>query len=281
MIVSGAAKLAGVIGWPITHSRSPAIHGYWLQQYSVDGAYVPLGIDPKDIGQMFDALPKLGFRGWNVTLPHKEDAFRLVHERTRTAEEIGAVNTVTVQADGSLHGDNSDAFGFMAHLDQSAPGWPKDRPAVVLGAGGAARAVCSGLLQAGVPSLRLTNRTRSRAEALAADFGDRVAVVDWDERSAALAGAGLLTNTTSLGMTKQPPLEIALDDLPGDSVVYDIVYVPLETDLLAAARARGLACVDGLGMLLHQARPGFHRWFGVDAQVTDDLHQSVVRTLQA
>lgn len=281
MIVSGAAKLAGVIGWPITHSRSPAIHGYWLQQYSVDGAYVPLGIDPKDIGQMFDALPKLGFRGWNVTLPHKEDAFRLVHERTRTAEEIGAVNTVTVQADGSLHGDNSDAFGFMAHLDQSAPGWPKDRPAVVLGAGGAARAVCSGLLQAGVPSLRLTNRTRARAEALAADFGDRVAVVDWDERSGALAGAGLLTNTTSLGMTKQPPLEIALDDLPGDSVVYDIVYVPLETDLLAAARARGLACVDGLGMLLHQARPGFHRWFGVDAQVTDDLHQSVVRTLQA
>ena len=281
MIVSGAAKLAGVIGWPITHSRSPAIHGYWLEQYGIDGAYVPLGIDPVHIGQIFDAMPKLGFRGWNVTLPHKEDAFRLVHERTRTAEEIGAVNTVTVQADGSLHGDNSDAFGFMAHLDQSAPGWPKDRPAVVLGAGGAARAVCSGLLQAGVPSLRLTNRTRARAEALAADFGDRVAVVDWDERSAALAGAGLLTNTTSLGMTKQPLLEIALDDLPGDSVVYDIVYVPLETDLLAAARARGLACVDGLGMLLHQARPGFHRWFGVDAQVTDDLHQSVVRTLQA
>jgi len=279
MTISGAARLAGVIGWPITHSRSPAIHGYWLEQYGIDGAYVPLGIDPKDIDQMFDALPKLGFRGWNVTLPHKEDAFRLVHARTQTAEEIGAVNTVTVQADGSLHGDNSDAFGFMAHLDQSAPDWPKDRPAVVLGAGGAARAVCSGLLQAGVPSLRLMNRTRERAEALAEAFGPRVEVVDWDERSAALAGAGLLTNTTSLGMTKQPPLEIAVDDLPGDGVVYDIVYVPLETDLLAQARKRELACVDGLGMLLHQARPGFHRWFGVDAQVTPDLHQSVVESL--
>ena len=281
MIISGAARLAGVIGWPITHSRSPAIHGYWLEQYGIDGAYVPLGIDPDDIEQMFDALPKLGFRGWNVTLPHKEAAFRLVHERTQTAEEIGAVNTVTVQADGSLHGDNSDAFGFMAHLDQSVSNWPKDRPAVVLGAGGAARAVCSGLLQAGVPSLRLTNRTRERAEALAEEFGPRIEVVEWEERGDALAGAGLLTNTTSLGMTKQPSLEIALDDLPGDAVVYDIVYVPLETDLLAQARARGLACVDGLGMLLHQARPGFHRWFGVDAQVTPELHESVVRTLKA
>lgn len=281
MMISGAAKLAGVIGWPITHSRSPAIHGFWLEQYGIDGAYIPLGIDPKNIGQMFDALPKLGFRGWNVTLPHKEDAFRLVHERTQTAEDIGAVNTVTVQPDGSLHGDNSDAFGFMAHLDQSAPSWPKDRPAVVLGAGGAARAVCSGLLQAGVPSLRLMNRTKARAEALAAGFGPQVEVIDWEERSEALAGAGLLTNTTSLGMTKQPALEIALDDMPGDGVVYDIVYVPLETDLLAHARARNLASVDGLGMLLHQARPGFHRWFGVDAQVTADLHQSVVRTLRA
>lgn len=279
MRLSGAAKLAGVIGWPIAHSRSPAIHGFWLEQYRIDGAYVPLGIDPKDIEQMFDALPKLGFRGWNVTLPHKEAAFRLVHERTQTAQEIGAVNTVTVQPDGSLHGDNSDAFGFLAHLDQSAPAWPKDRPAVVLGAGGAARAVCSGLLQAGVPSLRLMNRTRARAEALAVEFGPRIEVVNWEERSSALAGAGLLTNTTSLGMTKQPPLEIALDDLPGDGVVYDIVYVPLETELLAQARARGLALVDGLGMLLHQARPGFHRWFGVDAQVTPELHQSVIRDL--
>jgi len=279
MTLSGAAKLAGVIGWPIAHSRSPAIHGYWLEQYQIDGAYVPLGIDPNNIDQMFDALPKLGFRGWNVTLPHKESAFRLVHERTQTATEIGAVNTVTVQPDGSLHGDNSDAFGFMAHLDQSVPGWPKDRPAAVLGAGGAARAICSGLLQAGVPSVRLLNRTRARAETLAAAFGDRIEVVDWTECGQALAGAGLLTNTTSLGMTKQPPLEIELDELPGDGVVYDIVYVPLETDLLAQARARDLACVDGLGMLLHQARPGFHRWFGVDAQVTPDLHQSVIKDL--
>lgn len=281
MTISGAARLAGVIGWPIAHSRSPRIHGYWLEQHRIDGAYVPLGIDPQYVEQMFDALPKLGFRGWNVTLPHKEAAFRLVHERTQTAEEIGAVNTVTVQPDGSLHGDNSDAFGFVAHLEQSAPDWPKDRPAVVLGAGGAARAVCSALLHAGVPSLRLINRTRARAEALGAAFGPRIEVVDWEERSATLAGAGLLTNTTSLGMTKQPPLAIALDDLPADAVVYDIVYVPLETELLAEARARGLAGVDGLGMLLHQARPGFRRWFGVDATVTPDLYQAVVRDLAA
>ncbi len=279
MMISGAARLAGVIGWPIVHSRSPRIHGYWLEQYQIDGAYVPLGIEPKHVEQMFDALPKLGFRGWNVTLPHKEPAFRLVHERTEAAAEIGAVNTVTVRPDGSLHGDNSDAFGFLAYLEQSAPGWPKDRPAVVLGAGGAARAVCRALLQADVPSLRLINRTPGRAEALAGAFGARLEVVDWEERSAALAGAGLLTNTTSLGMAGQPPLAIALDDLPADAVVYDIVYVPLETDLLAEARARGLAGVDGLGMLLHQARPGFQRWFGVDAQVTPDLYQALARDL--
>ncbi|HKK31444.1 MAG TPA: shikimate dehydrogenase [Alphaproteobacteria bacterium] len=281
MMISGAARLAGVIGWPIAHSRSPRIHGYWLQQYGIDGAYIPLAIDPQDVAEMFRALPKLGFRGWNVTLPHKEAAFRLVHVRSEAAEEIGAVNTVTVQPDGTLHGDNSDGFGFLAHLEQSAPAWPKDRAAVVLGAGGSARAVCSALLHSGVPSLRLTNRTRERADALAAAFGSKIEVVDWLERDAALAGAGLLVNTTSLGMTNQSPLEIDLGVLPGDAVVYDIVYVPLETPLLADARKGGLCCVDGLGMLLHQARPGFQRWFGVDAEVTPELRASIVRDLVA
>ena len=279
MTITGAAKLAGVIGWPITHSRSPMIHNYWLAQYGIDGAYIPLGIDPANIDAMFDAMPKLGLRGWNVTLPHKEAAYRLVHERTQAAEEIGAVNTVTVQPDGSLHGDNSDAFGFIAHLDRSVAAWPKDRPAVVLGAGGASRAICTALLMAGVPSICLTNRTRGRAEALASVWGEKVQVVDWSERGAACADAGLLVNTTSLGMTKQPPLEMVLDELPDDAAVYDIVYVPLETDLLATARARGLRCVDGLGMLLHQARPGFERWFGQKAEVTDTLTQIIVKDL--
>jgi shikimate dehydrogenase len=255
------------------------IHGFWLEEFGIDGAYVPLGIAPDNIDQMFDALPKLGFRGWNVTMPHKEAAYRLVNVRSQSAEEIRAVNTVTVQPDGTLHGDNTDAFGFLAHLDQSAPDWPRNRPAVVLGAGGAARAVCTALVSAGLPRVILVNRTRARAEALDAVWPDRVQIADWDDRAAVLEGAGLLVNTTSLGMTKQPPLEIALDRLPADAVVNDIVYVPLETCLLADAAARGLRAVDGLGMLLHQARPGFERWFGVTPQVTDALYQRVIKDL--
>ena len=281
MKISGAAKLAGVIGWPIAHSRSPMIHGHWLREFSIDGAYVPLAIDPAHIDEMFSALPKLGFRGWNVTLPHKEAASRLCHERSKAAEEIGAVNTVTVRQDGSLHGDNSDAFGFLAHLEQCVADWPKDRPAVVLGAGGSSRAVCFALLNAGVPQVRLANRTRERAENLAALWPDRVAVIEWEDAAGALDGAGLLVNTTSLGMTNQPPLEISLSTLPGDAVVYDIVYVPLETQLLAAAAAQGNACVDGLGMLLHQARPGFEQWFGQAVSVGSALREEIVEDLNS
>lgn len=281
MSLTGAAKLAGVMGWPIAHSRSPRIHGHWLKEYGIDGAYVPLAIRPEHLGEAFSALPKVGFRGWNITLPHKEAALRLVDERTSAAERIGAVNTVTVQPDGSLSGDNSDAFGFLAHLDQSAPGWPRYRPAVVLGAGGAARAICFALQEAGVPEIRLTNRTLARAENLAADNGSNVRPVAWDEREAVLDGAGLLVNTTSLGMHGQPPLELRLDALPVDAVVNDIVYVPLETPLLARAKARGLGTVDGLGMLLHQARPGFERWFGRRPEVTEALHAAVVKDLSS
>lgn len=279
MSISGAARLAGVMGWPIAHSRSPHIHGYWLERYRIDGAYVPLAIRPEHLAEAFAALPKVGFRGWNITLPHKEAARRLVDSVTPAAERIGAVNTVTVQADGSLSGDNTDAFGFLAHIDQSVPDWPRARPALVLGAGGAARAVIFALLEAGVPEVRLCNRTLARAEALAADNGPAVRPVRWEDREAAMDGAGLVVNTTSLGMHGQPPLEVRLEALPVDAVVNDIVYVPLETPLLAAAAARGLRTVDGLGMLLHQARPGFERWFGQRPEVTPDLHATIVRDL--
>lgn len=281
MSLTGAGKLAGVMGWPIAHSRSPRIHGHWLAEHGIDGAYVPLAIRPEHLGEAFSALPKVGFRGWNITLPHKEAALRLVDTRTPAADRIGAVNTVTVQADGSLSGDNSDAFGFIAHLEQSAPDWPRQRPAVVLGAGGAARAICFALLEAGVPEIRLTNRTPARAESLAAANGAAVHAVAWGERESALEGAGLLVNTTSLGMHGQPPLEMRLDALPADAVVNDIVYVPLETSLLAAARARGLHAVDGLGMLLHQARPGFERWFDHRPEVTPALYAAIVKDLSS
>jgi shikimate dehydrogenase len=279
MSLTGAAKLGGVMGWPIAHSRSPRIHGYWLAQYGIDGTYVPLAIHPDHLTETFSVLPKVGFRGWNITLPHKETALRLVHAVTPAAERIGAVNTVTVQPDGSLSGDNSDAFGFLAHLDQTASGWSKTKPAVVLGAGGAARAVCFALLQAGVPEIRLTNRTLDRAEALAAANGATVRAEPWQTRDDLMAGAGLLVNTTSLGMHGQPPLDVRLDALPADAVVNDIVYVPLETPLLAQARARGLRVVDGLGMLLHQARPGFERWFGHRPEVTPALYAAIVKDL--
>jgi shikimate dehydrogenase len=279
MTISGSARLAGVMGWPIAHSRSPRIHGYWLQDYGIDGAYVPLAIEPGNLAECFAMLPKVGFRGWNITLPHKEAALKLVHAITPAAERIGAVNTVTVQPDGTLSGDNSDAFGFTAHLDQTAPGWPSDRPAVVLGAGGAARAICFALLDAGVPEVRIANRTLPRAQALADANGPATRAISWETRGEALQGAGLLVNTTSLGMNGQPPLSINLSELPADAVVNDIVYVPLETPLLAAAAARGLRTVDGLGMLLHQARPGFSRWFGHEPDVTDALYAAIVKDL--
>ena len=281
MSVSGAAKLAGVMGWPIAHSRSPRIHGYWLQEYGIDGAYVPLAIQPEDLADSFRMLPRLGFRGWNITLPHKESALHLVHALTPAAERIGAVNTVTVTADGSLSGDNSDAFGFLAHLNQSAPGWASDRPAVVLGAGGAARAVCCALLESGVPEIRIINRTFSRAVALATANSPIARALEWEQQAEAFADAGLLVNTTSLGMQGQPALEISLSGLPADAVVNDIVYVPLQTALLAEAEMRGQRTVDGLGMLLHQARPGFSRWFEREPEVTDALYSAIVKDLMA
>ncbi len=280
-MLSGKARLAGLVGWPIEHSRSPRLHGFWLQQYGIDGAYLPLAVRPEDFDQALSALPKLGFRGANVTVPHKEAAYRICAEVDDYARRIGAVNTIVIDGAGQLHGSNTDAYGFIENLRAGAATWSSDGgPAVVLGAGGAARAVVVALLDAGVPELRLLNRSRARAERLAeAMADDRIRVADWADRHTYLGGAALLVNTTSLGMEGQPLLDLVLDDLPATAVVNDIVYSPLETPLLAAAARRGNPVVDGLGMLLHQARPGFAAWFGVDPEVTPALRHHVLEDL--
>ncbi len=261
-ILSGKARLAGVIGWPVGHSRSPRLHGYWIDRLGLDAAYLPLPVRPEDFADCVRALMRMGFAGANVTVPHKEAAFALCDIRDAAAEAIGAVNTLVFR-DGKICGSNTDAFGFIENLRQSVPVLPRG-PALVLGAGGAARAVIHALLEAGYTDLRIANRTRARAEDLCRAFareGCFLAPLDWSQIGPALTDTALLVNTTSLGMNGQPPLEIDLTPLPTDALVTDIVYVPLETPLLAAARTRGNPVVDGLGMLLHQARPGFAAWF--------------------
>ncbi len=275
-----AFRTAGIMGWPVGHSRSPALHGYWLARHGIAGAYVPLPVRPERIAPALRGLSALGFAGCNVTVPHKQAVLALVDRVEPLARQIGAVNLVVVHEDGSLEGRNTDADGFLQSLRQDCPQWRADAgPAVVLGAGGAARAVMAALAGEGVAELRLLNRTRDHAEALAARFGGRAQVMDWAAPAAALAGAALLVNTTSLGMSGQPPLRLNLAPLPRAAVVADLVYAPLETPLLAAARARGHAVVDGLGMLLHQAVPSFAAWFGVRPEVTAELRAMIATTL--
>ena len=264
--------LAGVCGFPIGHSKSPLLFAHWFREHGIAGHYVPLRIAPADFASVLRTLPLAGFRGVNVTVPHKAAALALADEATAAARAIGAANTLTFRPDGSIRADNSDAYGFITNLCAGAPDWDaRSGVAVLLGAGGAARAAAHVLLEAGVASLRVVNRTRSRAQALAAHFGGRLAVVDWSERDFALEGAATIVNATSLGMLGKPPLEMSLDAAPVSALVNDMVYNPLETPLLAAARARGMPTVDGLGMLLHQARPGFRAWFGRDPEVTQAL----------
>ena len=263
---------AGVCGQPIGHSKSPRLFRHWFGVYGIEGSYAPLLIAPDEFETAIRGLMAAGYRGVNCTLPHKEAALGIADEVSDAARAIGAANTLTFRADGAIHADNTDGFGFYENLKAGAAGWSAaDGPAVMIGAGGAARAGIFALLEAGAPEVRITNRTRAKAEALAAHFGHRTVVVDWDERADALKGAATIANSTSLGMTGQPPLEISLDAAPTTAVVTDMVYAPLETQLLADARARGMVAVDGLGMLLHQARPGFRRWFGTDPEVTPDL----------
>jgi len=268
---------AGVLGWPVDHSRSPALHGYWLKTYGIDGSYLRLPVPPESLGQALGELHEKGFAGVNLTVPHKETAVSFLHGVTAEARQIGAVNTIFISADGKLLGTNTDGYGFISSLTTSAPAWRPDAgPVVVLGAGGASRAVCFALINAGVREVRLINRTVARAEALTMAFGPRVIPLPWEKIRDALNDATLLVNTTTLGMQSQPPLDIDLSPLPPSAVVNDIVYVPLETPLLAAARRRGNTVVDGIGMLLYQAQPGFAGWFGIRPEVTPALRAHVL-----
>jgi shikimate dehydrogenase len=281
-------KRACVIGWPIEHSRSPLIHRYWLKQYGIDGAYEKEAVPPGEAEAFLCALAERDYVGANVTLPHKLAALQAADVADEAAYAIGAANTVWLDAAGRLNATNTDAAGFMANLNALAPQWnASGLPALVIGAGGAARAILYALLQAHAPKILLTNRTNERAAALADYFGPMSATpnwvegVDWKDRSRAVGECGLIVNATSLGMTGEKPLELDLAKLREDSVVADIVYAPLVTPLLAAARNRGRATVDGLGMLLHQAVPGFERWFGVRPEVTAELRSHVASSLGA
>jgi shikimate dehydrogenase len=268
--------LAGVMGWPVMHSRSPMLHTYLMKQHGLIGTYVPLAIKPENLAAALRGLAPLGFSGCNVTIPHKERALTIVDHVDEVARRIGAVSCITVRPDGTLAATNNDAFGFVQSILQQQPGWRADAgPAVVIGAGGGARAVAYSLSQRGAREVRIVNRTRARADALAREFGAPVMSVEWDDRARALADAAMLVNATSQGMVGQPPLDLPLDTLPTSALVSDIVYVPVETPLLAVARRRGNPTVDGLGMLLHQVRPAWQSWFGIDPQITPALRAHV------
>ena len=273
-------KRACVVGWPIAHSRSPLIHGYWLKRHGIDGDYAKLPVKPEDAAAFFADLSGQGFVGCNVTIPHKEAAFRAAARPDAAARSVGVANTLWLE-DGVLCASNTDIYGFISNLDDQTPGWDKSgRPVAVLGAGGAARGIIRGLLDRGIQQICLANRSRERAEALAASLGGPVTVFDWQALDNMLISCGLLVNTTTLGMAGQPPLDIDLSGLssPG-AVVCDIVYTPLETDLLRRARGMGMRVADGLGMLLHQAVPGFEKWFGVRPEVTPELRALIVADL--
>jgi shikimate dehydrogenase len=274
-ILSGRARLAGLLGWPVAHSRSPRLHGFWLERHRIDGAYVPLPVPPDSLDLGVRGLLACGFRGCNVTLPHKEAAYALCDTLSDSARRVRAVNTLLFQ-DGRIHGSSSDGAGFIANLHDHGVD-PAAGPALLVGAGGAARDIAVALLDVGA-KVAVTNRTPERAVALARLLPG-LAVIPWKDRAAALADRALLVNATSAGMADQPALEIALSRAPASLVVADIVYVPLVTPLLAAARARGLATVGGLGMLLHQAVEGFAAWFGVVPKVDRELFEFVARDL--
>lgn len=269
--------LAGVIGHPIAHSRSPALHGHWLRRYGIKGHYVPMDVAPADLKETLNLLPRIGFVGLNVTIPHKEAVLQLADVVSDRAALIGAANTLIFRKDGRIHADNTDGAGFIANLRQNAPDWnPAAGPAAVFGAGGAARAVVAALIEVGVPEIRITNRTRPRAEALRADFGAKVVVEDWVQAANMLEGATTVVNTTSLGMAGKADFRVPLDGLEPAALVTDLVYNPLRTDFLQAAADRGCRTVDGLGMLLHQAAPGFERWFGQRPEVDEATRLAVL-----
>ncbi|HWK46866.1 MAG TPA: shikimate dehydrogenase [Stellaceae bacterium] len=275
--VGGRFRLAGVVGWPVAHSRSPILHRHWLDRYGIAGAYVRLPAEPAELERLIRALPALGFAGCNVTIPHKTAVVPLMDHLDETARRIGSVNTIAVSPSGELTGSSSDGYGFLENLRAMQPNWHSSNGVVtVFGAGGSARAVTTALAMTGAQEIRVVNRSEWRAAALAEEFGAPLRPWPWAARAAALEDATLLVNTTSQGMAGQPPLDIDLAGLPRTAVVADLVYMPLETPLLATARRRGNPTVDGLGMLLHQARPGFEAWFSVAPAVDDALRRAVL-----
>ncbi len=272
-------KKACVIGWPIAHSRSPLIHGYWLRALGIDGDYGKVPVQEQDLATFLASLAQQGYAGCNVTVPHKEAAFALAEVKHPSATAVGAANTLWLD-DGKLHAANTDTYGFMTYLAARAPHWRSDAPVAVLGAGGAARAIVYGFLEAGVPQVRVFNRSLSRAQDLARHFGAKVTAHDWHARNAGTSDVAVLVNTTSVGMKNEGTLAIDMTRLRKDGVVADIVYVPLKTALLREARAAGLATVDGLGMLLYQAVPGFERWFGRRPEVTPELYDLIAADVE-
>jgi shikimate dehydrogenase len=272
--------MAGVMGHPVMHSRSPTLHNYWLKQHGLAGHYMPLAIAAGDIERALRALSALGFAGCNLTMPHKEKAIPVMDRVSPLVRKIGAMNCVVVGSDGSLEGNNFEAFGYTESLVQEIPDWRADLgPIVILGAGGGARAVAAGLAERGAKEIRVINRSPERAEKLAADIGSPVTALPWSMREEALRDAALVINSTSQGMKGQPPLDIRLDALPTTAAVSDLIYTPLETPFLEQARRRGNHTVNGLGMLLNQARPAFKAWFGVMPEVTPELRASIEATL--
>ena len=270
--------LAGVIGSPVAHSKSPQIHMHWLKMHGLPGYYIPMDVVADNLEHVLRTLPQMGFVGVNITVPHKEKILEIADLVTDRATLIGAANTIIFRKDGQIQADNTDGIGFIRNLQQSAPNWdPKAGPAAVLGAGGAARAVIAALLEVGVPEIMISNRTRVRAEALQTEFGKSLIVVDWVQAGNMMEDAATVVNTTSLGMLGKPPLRVPLDGLRKGTLVTDIVYAPLKTQLLIEAEEMGCATVDGLGMLLHQAVPAFERWFGVRPVVDSATRAAALR----
>lgn len=277
--MSGEFGLAGVMGWPIAQSRSPVIHNYWLEKYKINGRYVPLAVKPERLPDAIRGLPALGFRGCNLTMPHKQMAMAMVDSLTDTAKRIGALNCIVVGDDGKLLGVNNDGNGYVLSVQEVAPQWTPDAgPIAILGAGGAARALIVALLERGAKEIRLINRTLEKAEQLAKEYGAAIKPMAWDKRSDVIGDVALLANATSQGMIGKPALDISLDKLSKQTLVSDLIYVPPETPFLAAAKARGNVTINGLGMLLHQARPAFQAWFGVMPEITPELRAAVMAT---
>ncbi|GGB40206.1 shikimate dehydrogenase (NADP(+)) [Roseibium aquae] len=275
-----AGPKAAVTGWPVAHSRSPLIHGYWLEKHGLEGSYIPCAVPPEDAERFYSQFRSSGLVGCNVTVPHKEIAAKACDELDQAAQAMGAANTLWLDNNGRLCGANTDGLGFLGNLDQWSPGWDENRKtAVVLGAGGAARAIVWALLQRKFTDVHIVNRTFEKAQLISEHFGSGTKAVPWDRLWEILGQADLLVNTTALGMQGKPALEIDLGRLPNHALVTDIVYAPLETNLLKQAKARGNPTVDGLGMLLHQAAPGFEKWFGMRPEVDSDLRALVLRDL--